>query len=804
MDTKRIIDSARNILVGKIPAPNTQVEQITLAMLYKFMDDMDQLSIDLGGKPKFFSNDFEEYSWRNIISNTVGAQKRFNLYTEAIEKFYFHPKLPQTFKDIFKNANVPYKDPDILTMFMKQIDQLSYDNSETLGDAYEYLLSILGSQGDLGQFRTPRHIIDFVVDIINPSKNETILDPACGTAGFLISAYKKILSKSTSKKTGDLLHFDEKNQILKNIVGYDIEPSMVKIAEMNMFLHGCDNPDINEYDTLTMDEKWNDKFDIILANPPFMTPTGGIKPHNRFSVPATRAELLFVDYIFEHMNRQGRGAVIVPDGVVSNSGKGSKSYVNLRKLIVDSGSVYCVVSLHPFIFKPYADVKTSVIFFDKSINTKNVLFVTINNDGYEKGERRREIDSNDLPEALKLITEYYNLLKTGRNSEVKSSLIDSIIVPINEIKTNKYILRGERYLAGRVVDDSITVVHLRDIVTKVSIKSEGNSPVYSVSNTKGFIRSDELFENHYVVEKLDAYKKIEKGYFAFNPSRINVGSIAYFNQEGIGCVSPMYSVFKIKDEYQSIVDPYYLLFILKSDVARNYINNNSKGVRRAVDIDTLLDFEVPIIKPLLQSEVSRNMRLIDSLNEVDDNLEYSFIVDEKWGLVTIESLFQIEKGKQPISKVKPGDYKLVTTADIIPSNVYDYDCEAICVPLISGKGHGVATLNNVFYVEGKHSCGNILMHLVAKDPGKVNMKFYYYLFRTYKEEFFTRLMTGTSNVGFSIDDVKSLKIPYINRTEQDEIVKKGNHYDDFRTMNSNLRTQIIDNLNEMISRIYKK
>ena len=216
--TKNSIDKARNILVGKIPSPSAQVEQITLAMLYKFMDDMDQESILLGGKATFFSGEYESYSWKNIMSKTVSAQDRYNRYTEALEKFYAHPDLPQTFKDVFKNATVPFKEADILTMFLKEIDDgLSYDDSEQLGDAYEYLLSVLGSQGDLGQFRTPRHIIDMIVEIVNPEKTDTILDPACGTAGFLISAYKHILKENTDKVVGDKMNFDERMEVLKHI-----------------------------------------------------------------------------------------------------------------------------------------------------------------------------------------------------------------------------------------------------------------------------------------------------------------------------------------------------------------------------------------------------------------------------------------------------------------------------------------------------------------------------------------------------------------------------------------------------------
>lgn len=407
LKTKKVIDKARDILVGKIPSPSAQVEQITLAMLYKFMDDMDEESITLGGKPTFFTGEYAKYAWHIIMSNVISAQERYNRYTEALEKFYSHKGLPQTFKDVFKNANVPFKEPDILTMFLKEIDRgLNYDDSEQLGDAYEYLLSVLGSQGDLGQFRTPRHIIDFMVEVVDPQKTDTILDPACGTAGFLISAYKHILKNNMDKVPGDLLNFDEKLDVLKHITGYDIEPSMVRIAEMNMFLHGATDPQIYEYDTLTDDTRWNDHFDVIMANPPFMTPKGGIKPHKKFWITASRSEILFVDYIASHIKAKGRAGIIIPDGVVFQAGT---AYKKMRESLIKN-SLITVVSMPSGVFNPYAGVKTSIFFLDKSIakDKKDVLFVELNNDGYSLGAQRNEIKGSELPDILETIKKYKN------------------------------------------------------------------------------------------------------------------------------------------------------------------------------------------------------------------------------------------------------------------------------------------------------------------------------------------------------------------------------------------------------------
>jgi len=192
-DTKRRIDTARDILVGKVPDPKSQVEQITIALIYKFMDDMDAESEELGGKRKFFTDEFARYGWAKLMRSGLGGHETLNLYAEAIVKMPENPGIPPLFRDIFKNAYLPYRDPETLKMFLKIIDEFTYDHSERLGDAFEYLLSVLGSQGEAGQFRTPRHIIDFIVGIVDPRKNESILDPACGTAGFLISSYKHIL-----------------------------------------------------------------------------------------------------------------------------------------------------------------------------------------------------------------------------------------------------------------------------------------------------------------------------------------------------------------------------------------------------------------------------------------------------------------------------------------------------------------------------------------------------------------------------------------------------------------------------------
>jgi hypothetical protein len=316
-ETKRRIDTARDILVGKVPDPKSQVEQITIALIYKFMDDMDAEAEELGGKRNFFVGEYEKYSWAKLMAPGRGGHEVLNLYGEAITQMTQNEGIPRLFRDIFKNAYLPYRDPETLKSFLKIINAFTYDHSEKLGDAFEYLLSVLGSQGDAGQFRTPRHIIDFMVQVIDPKKDDTILDPACGTAGFLISSYKHIMAANAKNgRSGAALTPDERTRLLNNIQGYDISPDMVRLSLVNLYLHGFTDPHIYEYDTLTSDDRWNEYFDIIMANPPFMSPKGGIRPHKRFSVESKRSEVLFVDYIAEHLSPNGRAAVIVPEGII--------------------------------------------------------------------------------------------------------------------------------------------------------------------------------------------------------------------------------------------------------------------------------------------------------------------------------------------------------------------------------------------------------------------------------------------------------------------------------------------------------
>src|ERR1035437_25721 len=457
-DTKRRIDTARDILVGKVPDPKSQVEQITIALIYKFMDDMDADSEVLGGKRKFFTGDFARYGWAQLMNPRLGGHEMLGLYAEGIARMPENPGIPPLFREIFKNAYLPYRDPETLKAFLKIIDEFNYDNSERLGDAFEYLLSVLGSQGDAGQFRTPRHIIDFMVAIVDPKKAETVLDPACGTAGFLISSYKHILKGNIDARGNSTLTPDDKGGLAQNFKGYDISPDMVRLSLVNLYLHGFADPHIYEYDTLASQDRWNDYADVILANPPFMSPKGGIMPHKRFSVQSKRSEVLFVDYMAEHLTPQGRAGIIVPQGIIFQS---QTAYKQLRKMLLEEYLV-AVVSLPAGVFNPYSGVKTSILILDKSLAKKSdtIAFFKVENDGFGLGAQRREIDKNDLPQACAEIGEYLRRLRAGESvADFQPTL--GMIVPKKKIAANGgYNLSGERYRVNGAV---LTVFPFRSI-----------------------------------------------------------------------------------------------------------------------------------------------------------------------------------------------------------------------------------------------------------------------------------------------------------------------------------------------------
>lgn len=647
--TKRRIDDARDILVGKIPDPKSQVEQITIALIYKFMDDMDVESEEFGGEAKFFVGEYKKYSWRRVFNKTRGGQEILLDYREALQKLSENPELPSIFHTIFRQAYLPYNDPETLKEFLKIIDKFSYDHSEELGDAFEYLLSVLGSQGDAGQFRTPRHIIDFMVEIVQPKKNETILDPACGTAGFLISAYKHILRSNSSddKDRGDKLTPDERKALSSNINGYDISPDMVRLSLVNMYLHSITEPKITEYDTLTSDAKWNEYFDVIFANPPFMSPKGGIKPHSRFSVQSKRTEALFVDYIAEHLTTVGRGAVIVPEGVIFKS---DTAFTKLRKMLIDDHYLYGVVSLPAGVFNPYSGVKTSILLFDKPLArlTDKILFAKINNEGFDLGAQRRPNDRSEIPAILSEILNFKT--KLFRKQEFTPTLC-TLVEKSKISESGDYNLSGERYLDSVEYNSKYGFTSLSDVC------EFHRGVVYSKSDeveTDGIkiLRANNIDITN-TLNLLDI-KQISKLVSVSNAQRLikgdilmcvasgssnHIGKIAYIEDNTDLYFGGFMGVLRCK--YKVISK--YLYYQLIGYKFNKYLNNVISGANiKNINKRILYEYEIPLPsiekQEAIVAEIEGYQKIIDASRTIVDNYRPQITIDPEWPMVQIGKL----------------------------------------------------------------------------------------------------------------------------------------------------------------------
>jgi type I restriction enzyme M protein len=665
-DTKCRIDTARDILVGKVPDPKSQVEQITIALIYKFMDDMDAESEELGGKRKFFTGDFARYGWARLMAPSLGGHEMLGLYGEGIAKMPENPGIPALFRDIFKNAYLPYRDPETLKSFLKIIDEFSYDHSERLGDAFEYLLSVLGSQGDAGQFRTPRHIIDFMVEVIAPQKDETILDPACGTAGFLISAYKHILRSNTDAKGHSTLTPDDKGRLAKNFKGYDISPDMVRLSLVNLYLHGFTDPHIYEYDTLTSEERWNEFADVILANPPFMSPKGGIKPHKRFSIQAKRSEVLFVDYMAEHLTPTGRAAIIVPEGIIFQS---QTAYKALRKMLIENALV-AVVSLPAGCFNPYSGVKTSILILDKSLAkaADTIAFFKVENDGFGLGAQRRAIDKNDLPEIAALLKQWMvdcRLRIADFGLKNQQSAIQNqrfLVVSKEKIAANgDYNLSGERYREGVVSSFSFPSVALGEVCelvrgvvfSKEDEVTEGGVQVLRANNINKDRYELNLVGIRRVSPKADFSdeKKLRKDDIFIclaSGSKDHVGKVAIIKDDTDYYFGGFMGAIRVKPErlhagylLKQLTTGHFNDF-LREQIAGANINNLSGGL--------LYRFQIPLppleVQKEIVAEIEGYQKVINGARAVLDHYRPHIPIHPDWPETTIDECCEVKGGKR--------------------------------------------------------------------------------------------------------------------------------------------------------------
>jgi type I restriction enzyme M protein len=788
--TRKRIDDCRDILVGKLPDPKSQIEQITIGLIYKFMDDMDKGAIDLGGVPKFFSGDFEKFSWDNIFDAKVTATEMLKLYSEAVESMEMNPNIPQLFRDIFKNAYLPYRDPETLKLFLKTIGEFEYTHSEKLGDAFEYLLSVMGSQGDAGQFRTPRHIIDFLVEAVDPSKTDTVLDPACGTAGFLISAFKRI-----KKKNNNELSPDERKKLIRNFMGYDISPDMVRLSLVNLYLHGFSDPHIVEYDTLTTEERWNDNFDVILANPPFMSPKGGIRPHKNFTVTSSRSEVLFVDYIAEHLNPNGRAGIIVPEGVIFQSGK---AYKELRKMLVEK-YLYAVVSLPAGVFNPYSGVKTSILLMDKAIalKTNKILFVKIDNDGYNLGAQRNVIKGGQLNEAIDVLNNFKESIQN--RTDVENTSLAHAVEKSKIVESGEYNLSGERYKGIQPLNSTFEMVSLSNekIFTIASGGTPSSSTEHYWNGAINWATLKDLPANQSISIVESTIRKItEEGLNNSSARLLPIDSILVSTRATIGRIAINKVACSTNQGFKNIIINNYekanstFVAWMMTNLIDKMQSIATGGTFKELSTSIFKTLEIPLpplsIQEEIVAEIEGYQKILNGAKMVVENYKPNIDIDSNWEIVELSKLCDVRDGTHDSPKYKEEGFPLITSKNIKGGGI-NFDN----VNLISQED--LDSINKRSYVDD----GDIIMPMIGTigNPIVVNkdrefaiknvalIKFLpdskidrYYLKiildSDYFAQYYQNQSSGSTQKFVSLKFLRSMKIPLAPLADQKHLVSE--------------------------------
>lgn len=443
---------------GGITNPLTVIEQISFLMFARLLDVMETTGERRAERTKKpftgrFNGTDDPRRWKNFKQKDAGEMLR----VVRDEVFPHFRKLNggTTFAEYMQDAQLMILKPGLLVSAVNMISELPITEGDAKGDLYEYLLSKLTTAGINGQFRTPRHIIRFMVELLEPQPTETIGDPACGTAGFLVVVMQYLLEKYTSQTgkiagetgepmyTGDLLEPYRDHIQNEMFHGFDFDATMLRIASMNLMLHGVDNPDIHYQDTLSnsFPEKFpkqaNDGFDVILANPPFKgsLDAGDVHPTLLKVVKTKKTELLFIALILRMLRTGGRSATIVPDGVLFGS---SKAHTGLRTKLVKENQLEAVISLPSGVFKPYAGVSTAILVFIKGGKTDHVFFYDVEAVGLSLDDRQAPVSDNDLPDAL--------VRWRSRNAQKDTDrTAKHFMVPVQEITDKDFDLSINRY-----------------------------------------------------------------------------------------------------------------------------------------------------------------------------------------------------------------------------------------------------------------------------------------------------------------------------------------------------------------------
>ncbi len=476
---------------GGISNPLTAIEQISYLLFMKRIDQLDikkSHDAEFTGESyePFFKGENENLRWSHF-RQMEGGEMLNHIQTKVFPFLKSLGAEGGSFANHMDNAVFIISKPTLLVEAVNIIDEIFEEISrqessgqkfqDTQGDVYEYLLSEINSAGKLGQFRTPRHIIQLICELVDPKLGDTICDPACGTGGFLLGAYQHILTQHTSKEhqqtdengltrgiLGDKLtdarqwtHLKE-----KTFYGYDMDDSMVRIGLMNLMMHGISTPNIEQKDTLSKKYDEDNQFDVIMANPPFKGSIDKGDIHESFSIDSTKTELLFINRIVKSLKIGGRGGVIVPDGVLFGS---SNAHKQARKMLLSDCELQGVISMPSGVFKPYAGVSTAILVFVKGGETEKVWFYDMQADGYSLDDKRNKIKENDLPDIVEKWR--YRKEQTENNRTSKFFWVEKKEIEENnfDLSINRY--KTSNYEAVKYEDSSVIVKKIETLEKEI-------------------------------------------------------------------------------------------------------------------------------------------------------------------------------------------------------------------------------------------------------------------------------------------------------------------------------------------------
>lgn len=467
---KRDIDKLwTEFWTGGITNPLTVIEQITFLMFARSLDiaeSRDEKRAQRTGKPfahRFGENE-QHLRWGQF--RHLEPERMLKLVRDEVLPHFKklagakadEAETERTFAWLMRDAQLLIQKPSLLQKAVDMIDDLPLTLGDRKGDLYEYLLSKLTTAGINGQFRTPRHVIDLMVAMVDPKPTDTVADPACGTGGFLVQIMEHLRRAHTSPTgilreadpdtgkelvtyTGDLLEPHREHVQRRMFHGFDFDATMLRLAAMNMMLHGVEDASIRYADTLGSGFTEAARYSVVLANPPFK---GSLDPEDTNKallarVRTKKTELLFVVLILRLLQEGGRAAVIVPDGVLFGS---SGAHQDLRKLLIEENQLEAVVSLPSGVFKPYAGVSTGILVFTKGGRTDDVLFVDVRADGFSLDDKREPVPENDLPMALEVWRRWQEKGKWAAGLDRSEQ---AFAVSADEIHANAYDLSLSRY-----------------------------------------------------------------------------------------------------------------------------------------------------------------------------------------------------------------------------------------------------------------------------------------------------------------------------------------------------------------------